>query len=916
MKAFTMRQHLNRIELLVLISFLLLNLRVLTWFQPGYLVFGGDLRPPVEPSVFLNNALNSWNQVDWGVPSVYSPRMLDPFLAFMTVFQLGGLTAYSAEMLATYLIYVFVSILMYAYLKNITKGDMLAAFIGTLFFVTNVHLIVDREQTAIGFVDMCLMILPSLVAFAEGLRRKSFTFMTASGFLFVLTYASFPNYRAPVLCFIAMLVTLGSMYIGRGSRIPGVIAEKARQWKLSFDWSVPRRYAKYIVVFVVALAFASVWLAALVYANLSSFLSAFGQAGTPLPATFGNRIPDVIRLIAEWSFYDSYMTLPYVPYAQNYFTNPLLVVLTYVPTILAFAAAFVSKSRRQTVFFAGLATLFLLLTMGSSPQFASFYSGFLDLIPIIRAFRTSTNWIFLVLLTFSVLLGFYASGTWRKIARKRLKIIAIAALVGTLCYTSYPLFTGDVTKNWMEDPQYQTVHNGGYVPPYFYELDSALPGQYWTLLMPQRSVYVIYNFTGQGVLAVGNPYPLVISKPFISTSGTEYVQSASLPLLKMAYGVALNGHGNAVPSGNVTASSVEDNATEYPGRAVDGDYGTRWASKEGMPQYIEIDWNQSQRLSSIGLRFQDAYAKVFIVQTWNGTYWNAQAEETNYTNPDDTYYWLKDFASPVDTTKLRIVFLEEGTEFHMVSLFEIEYNPSDYSSQLDFAPKFLGMLGIKTMLAEYNILAGWFQPIEAYETLNETNNQFVKDRTWEGAATYENPYAQPIVYAASNITVMSDVEQMRQTIRNSSWETLQESSFASATSSSLDWNDLGLLQMPQSLSWKMITLTKYEITAQADAPFVLAFLENFDSQWKAAVNGQQIPETNHFTVNFFGNGWVVDSAGNLQIVLEYKTQSFLANAVLTSAALCIFFAMVVVARKPLKMLGHSVLRRFKKVASS
>jgi hypothetical protein len=898
LKTLTKRLHLNKIELLILVSFILLNLRVLTWFQPGYLVFGGDLRPPVETGVFLNNALSSWNQVDWGVPSVYSPRMLDPFLAFMTVFQLGGLTAYSAEILATYLIYVFVSILIYVYLKNITKGDMLAAFIGTLFFVTNVHLIVDREQTAIGFVDMCLMILPSLVAFSEALRRKSLPFMTAAGFLFVLTYASFPNYRAPVLCFIAMLVTLGSMYLNRTSRITSAVVDRVRFWKLSFDWSIPRRYAKYIMIFLLAIAFASVWLAALVYANLNSFLSAFGQAGAPMSASFGNRAPDVLRLIAEWSFYDNYAGFPYVPYAHNYFSNPLLFILTYAPTVLAFAVVFVLKSRRRAVFFAGLAAVFLLLTMGSSSWFASLYNGFLDFVPIIRAFRTSTNWIFLVLLTFSVLIGLFASGTWRRISKKHFKILALIAIMAMLLYTSYPLLTGEVTKNWMEDPQYQTVHNGGYVPPYFYELNSVLPSQYWTLLMPQRSVYVIYNFTEKGVLAVGNPYPLVISKPFLSTSGTEYVQSASLPLLKTAYGVARNGHGNAVPQGNISASSTEP--TRDPANAVDGDYSTRWAStRELTPPTFEIEWNQSQRLSSLGLVFQDAYAIDYTIQTWDGSDW------INFVDPivNNTALNPPIYASSqaVDTTKLMLNFTRL-TEFKQVSLYEIEFNPNSYIYPSDFAPKFLGMLGIKTMLVEYNLVAGNYFTPQDIQILNKT--QFSIAKNWTGAALYENSFAQQIIYPANNILPISETEQMWQTIRNSNWDTLQNSTFVSLTSPSLDWSTLGTMQIPQSLSWKMISPTRYEITALANAPFVLAFLENFDNQWKATVNGRQIQETDHFMVNAFGNGWVVDTTGDLHIVLEYKTQNLLADSFFASVALCAALAIAVVTRKQLKRLIH------------
>ena len=87
MKRFRDRIHLNHVELLLFVVFLLVNLRVLNWFEPSYIVMGGDLRPPVFPSAFLKGVLYTWNDIDWGVPSVYSPRILDPFSFFVTAFQ-------------------------------------------------------------------------------------------------------------------------------------------------------------------------------------------------------------------------------------------------------------------------------------------------------------------------------------------------------------------------------------------------------------------------------------------------------------------------------------------------------------------------------------------------------------------------------------------------------------------------------------------------------------------------------------------------------------------------------------------------------------------------------------------------------------------------------------------------------------
>jgi hypothetical protein len=262
------------VELLLFVVFLLVNLRVLNWFEPSYIVMGGDLRPPVFPSPFLKGVLYTWNEIDWGIPSVYSPRILDPFSFLVTVLQKAGINASTSQLIATYLIYLLVSILVYIYVKRLTNGDIIAAFIAALFFTSNIHLVVDREQTAIGFIDMSLIILPCLVAFVEGLKKESYLIIAISGFLFTLTYGAFPNYRAPVLCLVGLIVTLFFMYINMGLGVGYHKNENTKLLNVSFDWGLARKYIKCLVVFIVAVLLASIWVMVLVSANFNVLLTA------------------------------------------------------------------------------------------------------------------------------------------------------------------------------------------------------------------------------------------------------------------------------------------------------------------------------------------------------------------------------------------------------------------------------------------------------------------------------------------------------------------------------------------------------------------------------------------------------------------------------------------------------------------
>jgi len=889
------RIHLNHVELLLLVVFLLVNLRVLGWFEPPYIVMGGDLRPPVFPTAFLKGVSYTWNEIDWGIPSVYSPRILDPFSLFITAFQEAGISITASQLMATYLMYVLVSILVYIYAKRLTNGDIIAAFIAALFFTSNIHLVVDREQTAIGFIDMSLMILPCLVAFAEGLKKESYTIIAISGFLFTLTYGAFPNYRAPVLCIVGLLVTLFFMYISQGLGAGYHKDGNAKFLNFSFDWRLFSKYIKCLAVFIVAVLLASIWVMVLVSANFSVLLTAYGQTTTTV-SSYGLLIEphDVLRLIAKWSFYSGALGNLYTPYSLAYLTNPILILLSYIPPILAFAALFVSRSRKLAIFFASVAAVFLAFTSGFTPTFYKFYVWLANNFPLMTAFREPTNWIFLVVLSYGILIGLVASTSYRRIKNVALKLLVVGLIIALLFYVSYPLFTGAVTENWLN-----TEIKGSYLPPYFQEAENAIPDNYWTILLPQRATYVTYNFTNGGILACGNPYPLVFSKPILSGDGTEYVQSENLDLLNEVYGLVLtSGYINVAPEGRASASSVEKEGL-VPAQAIDGNYDTRWASEHGMPEWFEIDWNTTQQLSAVKIFFENAYANDYAVETWNGSVWTTQVNVVNNTSLEPEYV----FPQVVYATKLRIIFTE-ALPFNMVSMWELE----TYTEN-DVAPKFLGMLGIKDFLVEEDLISGNLTDVSDLKLLNGSAEISLVNE-WEGASLYENSYALEKFYTADNVLLFSSLDDMYQLINDSAWSTLQHSAFISSTAGANLTSQIGTLQEPDSFSWQETSPTSYVAKAESNSEFLLVFLESYDTHWEAFVNGRQISENNHVEVNDFANGWLVNATGNLTITVEYETQNLLTASVAASTILPALLVIFLV-RKNIREIAHNVLRKIR-----
>jgi len=187
-------------EWIVLFIFFLLSLRVLNWFEYPYITISGDYRPPLVSEAFIKHAFYVWDEIDLGIPSIYLPRILNPLYFFIVSFQMLGINVYLSQMIATFLIYFLTSILMYIFVKQITNNDIITSFIAAIFLTSNVHLISDREVTAIGFLNMTLMILPCLIIFTKSIKTKSYKILAISSLFFTLTYGTFPNYRTSFIC--------------------------------------------------------------------------------------------------------------------------------------------------------------------------------------------------------------------------------------------------------------------------------------------------------------------------------------------------------------------------------------------------------------------------------------------------------------------------------------------------------------------------------------------------------------------------------------------------------------------------------------------------------------------------------------------------------------------------------------------
>ena len=853
-------------------------------------MISGDNRPPLVPEAFTRHALYTWDEIDLGIPSIYMPRMLNPLYFFTVFFQMLGTNVYLSQMIATFLIYFLTSIFMYIYVKQITNNDTITSFIATIFLTSNVHLISDREQTAIGFMNMILMILPCLVTFTKGIKTKSYKMLLIASLLFTLTYGTFPNYRTSLICLIALAITY-LFFILKETKINYHSNKHVILLGISFNKKSILTYIKHLLMFIPSLFLASIWIITIITMNLRYFYIVAKEIATP-PFVTNLKFHDVFRLIAKWSFYSGALGKPYVPYAHTYLHDPLVIILSYLPSILAFSSLLISKQRKLTLFFSSIAVIFLILTSGFNPHFNKLYIALVTHIPLLIAFRESTNWIFFVLLSYSILIGITCSTLYHKLKNRVWKIFWLSLIVSILLSASYPLVTGDVTRNWL-NPKIK----GSYFPSSYVELNDMLSSKYWSILLPQRGTYVVYNFT-EGTLGCGNPYPHIFSKPIISGSGTEYILSENLGLINKIYEVIPRNVvcKNIASEGDAFASSIGKGGCE-PDKAIDNRMRTMWYSRRNMPQWLEIEWDKTQTISEIKILFGSAYAEDYKIASWDGHRWVTQVTVENNKFNIRKHIFYK----PIHA-KILLFYFTKAAPFDSVSIREIKVY-----TQTRAVSKFLGMIGIKHLILEKNIVLGNLSSINNLK-LND-DGEFILVKEWKEVALFKNLYALEKIYVANNIIKYSSLDEMYGTIRNLEWSILEHSVFINAPQQN-ETNKT--LLMPEDFVWVELSPIIYEVHVKSNGPFILVFLENYDREWKAYVNGIPIPEINHYRVNGFANGWLINTTGKLTITIKYEPQSRLVLSLIASTTLPIFLLIFLI-REEIKRTIPSIQHILKKV---
>jgi len=107
------------------------------------------------------------------------------------------------------------------------------------------------------------------------------------------------------------------------------------------------------------------------------------------------------------------------------------------------------------------------------------------------------------------------------------------------------------------------------------------------------------------------------------------------------------------------------------------------------------------------------------------------------------------------------------------------------------------------------------------------------------------------------------------------------------------------------MSFSRLNPTMYKVSIEnSTSPFVLAFGESYNKGWRAYIAEnffqtlflKPIPETQHYTLNGYSNGWLIDKKGSYSIVVEYFPQKiFYAGLIVSGTSL--FIVVLILAKR-------------------
>jgi hypothetical protein len=464
---------------------LLIGLVPLSWFRGSQLLAGNDFFPGVLATEFVKG-LYIWDDFFGGTISMTPATTIFPGLAFWGTFSFLGVAV--AERVWLVLLYTLTLQGMYFLLSQITPRFRASTkFVATLFYGFNLFFMVY-----FGIVQAPYLYVSGLIPLLTGSLVK----MLKSGDVrWALLLGIFSMVGASVNANPAFYISAWIIPISYG-----IFWVLSRMFSLSITW---RRIRLLALATGATIMMNAYWIVSLVIAWATGKIIGFELEGFRDALSSQLSFLSVMRYTGWWRWATSLP--PYLSYSLLYETNPVLIILTFVPAVLAFGSLLRALKVFDYIFFMIASVIATYLIMGA-------FLSYSHLIPLLRFFRTPHSKFSCVqAVSYTVMIAFSVECLLRQPQSTRWAI-ALAILA---CANGWPFLSGDLIATDVlgraDDINLRTD-----VPSYWFEMGdhiAQLEDDGRLLLLPPASFYIVnYNWNYRGV----DPALRIIEKPIIA----------------------------------------------------------------------------------------------------------------------------------------------------------------------------------------------------------------------------------------------------------------------------------------------------------------------------------------------------------------------------------------------------------------
>ncbi|NVM21688.1 MAG: DUF3367 domain-containing protein [Desulfobacterales bacterium] len=485
-------------ELAFLIS---LALWRLVWFSGSQGVLAvGDFVVSANPYQFWSRLFSGWWGNELGMPNTLLPRIFYPQWTIMGPLNGVGLSPLTAEIIFVVLLSFVAAFSMFYLTRQLFPKERRVAFFATFAYMLSTQLMVGGLQSAVMHLPFFAFTPLTVLIALKAIKNKSFKYALALAFVTYFLIGVFSN---PMWLLFAVIAIVAFGYF-----------QAAKFHRVKFYTSFLAVSAGIIIVTNLF------WLL-----PLQGSFSQIYQAGIDLPPRLYNThssFLEVSRLLGKGSFYTAWLGLPYVPCASVYLNNPFFIIVSFVPTLLAFGALGLRR-RDTTVTFVGIFTLvILILATGDHHWFGNYYEFLVTKVPVFKSVHEAAHWCRLAALPFSLLVGVCLGEVSRRLPSIPLRSIVTGTLISAILLASLPLANGSIAKTWLTPDT-----KGVSIPAYYTEANDWLRQQkspFSVFVLPSRSLYLLYGWGFQGAAAF---LPQSITVPTITGLPAEYMESPS-----------------------------------------------------------------------------------------------------------------------------------------------------------------------------------------------------------------------------------------------------------------------------------------------------------------------------------------------------------------------------------------------------